>query len=43
MTAKVQGSEVASYVALGALGVIPKPFSPMGFPDEIRRLWEKSA
>jgi CheY-like chemotaxis protein len=43
MTAKVQSGEIASYVALGALGVIPKPFSPMAFPDEIRRLWEKSA
>jgi len=43
MTAKVQGSEIASYAVLGALGVIPKPFSPMTFPGEIRRMLEKSA
>jgi len=41
MTAKVQPAEVARYIALGALGVIPKPFSPMQVSDAIRRLWEK--
>jgi len=43
MTAKVQGSEIASYAVLGALGVIPKPFSPMDFPGQVRRMLEKSA
>jgi CheY-like chemotaxis protein len=41
MTAKVQPGEVAQYMALGALGVVPKPFSPMEVSDEIRRLWER--
>ena len=43
MTAKVQASEVASYETLGAIGVIPKPFSPMEVSDEIRRIWERRA
>ncbi len=43
MTAKVQPAEIAQYIALGALGVIPKPFSPMQVSDEIRRLWDKRA
>lgn len=41
MTAKVQSSEVAEYKSLGALDVIPKPFSPMQISDEIRRIWER--
>jgi CheY-like chemotaxis protein len=39
MTAKVQPDEVASYKAMGALGVIAKPFDPMKLADEVRRLW----
>lgn len=38
MTAKVQRSEVAHYLAMGAKGVIQKPFDPMTLPDELRRL-----
>lgn len=38
MTAKVQPSEVEQYTALGALGVISKPFDPMTLADEIRSL-----
>jgi len=41
MTAKVQAAEVAQYLALGALGVIPKPFDPMTLADELRQLWTK--
>jgi len=40
MTAKVQKSEVERFCALGALGVIAKPFDPMALPDEVRRLTE---
>jgi CheY-like chemotaxis protein len=43
MTAKVQPSELAVYVALGAIGVIAKPFSPMALPDDVRRLWKRAA
>ena len=39
MTAKVQPDEVASYQALGALGVIAKPFDPMTLADQVRGLW----
>lgn len=39
MTAKVQAAEVEYYKSLGALGVIAKPFDPMGLADEVRRLW----
>jgi len=40
MTAKVQASEVGQYMAMGALGVISKPFDPMTLADEIRTLLE---
>lgn len=39
MTAKVQSDEVAYYKKLGAVGVIPKPFDPMGLADQIRGIW----
>ncbi len=38
MTAKAQPAELARYAALGAVGVIAKPFDPLGLADEIRRL-----
>lgn len=41
MTAKVRPEEVESLIALGALGVIAKPFDPMTLADEIRTLWDK--
>ena len=40
MTAKVQANEVADYMALGALGVIAKPFDPIGLSGQVRTLWE---
>lgn len=42
MTAKVQAAEIAQYMALEALEVIPKPFDPMGISAEIRRIWNAS-
>ena len=36
LTAKVQRGDVGRYVALGAVGAIPKPFDPMRLPSEIR-------
>ena len=38
VTAKVQREEVERYRALGAVGVIAKPFDPMTLPDEVRAL-----
>ena len=38
LTAKVQKHEVEHYLALGAKGVILKPFDVMTLPDEIRRI-----
>lgn len=38
MTAKAQKREVESYKALGAVGVIVKPFDPMTLPDSIRTI-----
>ena len=37
LTAKVQPSEVVRLLALGALGVIAKPFDPVELPAELRR------
>lgn len=38
MTAKVQAHERAAYLALGAAGVVAKPFDPLTLPDTIRAL-----
>ena len=38
MTAKVQEHEIERYLALGAAGVICKPFDPLRLPDQIRRI-----
>lgn len=38
MTAKVQAAEVAQYKAMGALGVIAKPFDPMALAGQINAL-----
>ena len=40
MTAKVQAHEVAHYQALGALGVITKPFDPMALAGQVQALWD---
>ena len=42
MTARVQQTEIAEYIELGAAGVIPKPFNPMTLATEITKIWEKS-
>lgn len=39
MTARVQPREVTHYLALGAVGVIPKPFDPMTLASDVRRIW----
>lgn len=41
MTAKVQPHEVIEYKALGAVGVIAKPFDPMTLASSITSLWEQ--
>jgi CheY-like chemotaxis protein len=38
LTAKVQKHEVEHYMALGATGVIVKPFDVITLPDQIRRI-----
>ncbi len=42
MTAKVQPGEVSEYLALGASGVIAKPFDPMKLAAEVRTIWEQT-
>lgn len=36
MTAKTRPADVADYRARGAIGVVMKPFDPVGLADEIR-------
>ena len=38
MTARLQKSEIEEYRALGALGVIPKPFDPMNLSAQIAKI-----
>jgi CheY-like chemotaxis protein len=40
MTAKVQPSEVISYLEMGIEGIIPKPFDPLTLPQAVESLWE---
>lgn len=40
MTAKVQNHEVQDYKRQGVLGVIPKPFDPMGLANDINSIWQ---
>ena len=40
LTAKVQPADVTRLRELGAVGVIAKPFDPMGLPGELARLLE---
>lgn len=42
MTARTQESEINNLLALGAIGVIAKPFDPMTLADQIRQLWENT-
>ena len=41
MTAKAQPEEIAGYQALGAAGVITKPFDPMTLANEVRAIWNR--
>ena len=43
MTARAQTHEQKAYLALGAAGVIVKPFDPMLLADQIRDYWEQAA
>jgi CheY-like chemotaxis protein len=38
MTARLQRSEIEEYRALGAVGVIPKPFDPMTLAEQISEI-----
>jgi len=41
MTAKVQPSEVAEFLSLGAVDVVAKPFDPMTLADSLRQIWRR--
>jgi len=41
MTAKVQPGEVANYLGLGAVDVIPKPFDPMTLSKQVEAIWAR--
>jgi len=40
MTARVQKHEIDTYLDLGAIGVLAKPFNPMELATEVRQLFE---
>ena len=42
LTAKIQAQEVASLLALGAAGVVAKPFDPLTLCTEIQSIWSKT-
>ncbi len=41
MTARVQAHEIKSYLDLGAIDVIAKPFSPMTLADQVKTILRK--
>jgi CheY-like chemotaxis protein len=41
ISAKVQSHEVHAYQALGAAGVIPKPFDPLMLGEHALRIWRE--
>ncbi len=41
MSARVRADEIAGYLAMGANGVIPKPFDPMSLSNEVMAFWRK--
>jgi CheY-like chemotaxis protein len=41
MTAKAMPEDQARYLALGAAGVIPKPFDPMRLAGQVTDLWAR--
>jgi len=40
LTAKTRPAEIQELLALGAIGVVAKPFNPMALADEIRAVWD---
>jgi CheY-like chemotaxis protein len=42
MTAKAQRSEVERYISLGAIGVITKPFDPIGLSTLVAQIWSNA-
>lgn len=40
LTANARPAEVASYMALGAIDVVAKPFMPMTLAAQIQRIWD---
>jgi two-component system, OmpR family, response regulator len=42
LTARVQRAEIDALLALGALGVIAKPFDPMKLADTVRAAWARA-
>lgn len=42
MTARVQSSEINPLLNAGAIGVIAKPFEPIGLADEVHSLLQKT-
>lgn len=41
LTRRVEESDRALFRALGALGVIPKPFDPLKLPPQVLALWKQ--
>lgn len=42
LTAKLMESDISSFLSMGAIGVIAKPFDPMTLSNQVRELWDKA-
>jgi CheY-like chemotaxis protein len=41
LTAKTAPAEIEEFIAMGAVGVLKKPFDLTALPGDVRALWEK--
>lgn len=42
LTAKAQASEISQFQAMGAQGIIAKPFDPMTLSAQVRKIWSQA-
>jgi CheY-like chemotaxis protein len=43
LTARVQAADIERYLGLGAIGVVRKPFDPIGLAAEVRAIFARRA
>jgi len=42
LTAKLMENDISSFLSMGAIGVIAKPFDPMTLSNQVKELWDET-